>query len=413
MKTLNMQQHPTRTRERGVALALALFAMAALLIGATGALYVGSDDIQASRNYRGAQESKYAAESGLTRALQAINAVGVINYESEVVNNWNNWLGASALDFALNGYTYQVTPISNAAAPLTDGWLRSTGFGPEGVKNVEVARVQQSNIPGTAPGAIYLANDDPTNTVFDGNSFFVDGNDYNVDGTLKAGGTATPGIATKNQENAEQALADLSGGQQNNVQGLGYDAGPPATASIKAAPSAANVAQFNALIDTLLAQPDVNSYDSATINPSNKTFQYPLCGIGCCTDTSTIPTISHFTSDLTVKGNGNVTGCGILIVDGDLIINGTLDFLGLILVRGGTIVAPDEEASILGDANIYGSLWTSDLNFTVGGTASVRYSTEALAFANSVITNGAFPAPLNVLSLVDCSQVPAGSNGCP
>jgi Tfp pilus assembly protein PilX len=75
---------PGRQGERGVALALALFAMAAMMVGATSALFIGADDIRASRNYRGAAQAHFAAESGLTRAVQAINSVGVIDFKNEI-----------------------------------------------------------------------------------------------------------------------------------------------------------------------------------------------------------------------------------------------------------------------------------------------------------------------------------------
>ena len=415
-------ERTVRQGERGVALALALFAMAALMVGATSALFIGADDIKASRNYRGAAQAHFAAESGLTRAVQAINSVGVIDFKNEIVDEWSsNWFGATSQTFPLAGYSYTLTPVADATNPSQLGWIRSTAVGPENVRNVAVARVQQSNIPGTAPGAIYLANNNATDSDFQGNNFLVDGRDYNTDGTLKVGGTAMPGIATRTEANTNEAIASLAqddGDQLDNVQGLGFQAGPPVVPSVKTAPTGANVAQLNALVDSLLAQPGVNTYDTSKINNSNKAiYMAPPtggCGIGCCGGGTNNPKISHFTADqLQLKFNGNITGCGVMIVDGDMDIQGTIDFLGLIIVRGATVISTDSELGITGNATVYGSLWTSNLNLNVGGSAIVRYSTSALAFANSVMPTGAFPAPLNVLGLVNCAQVPAGTAGCP
>lgn len=183
-----------RHGERGVALALALFVMAALTVGATSALFIGGEDIKASRNYRGAAQAHFTAESGLTHAIQRINQVGVIDFQNEIVDQWdNNWFGATAQTFPLGGYTYTLTALADATNPSQVGWIRSTANGPENVRNIAVARVQQSNQPGTAPGAIYLANPGQTDSDFQGSTFLVDGKDYNTDGTLKAGGTAVPG----------------------------------------------------------------------------------------------------------------------------------------------------------------------------------------------------------------------------
>ena len=68
---------------------------------------------------------------------------------------------------------------------------------------------------------------------------------------------------------------------------------------------------------------------------------------------------------------------------------------------------------VTGNATIYGSLWTEDLRLTVSGSSITNYSTQALALANQVSGGGALPAPLRVTSLVDCSEVPSGSGGCP
>ena len=129
--------------------------------------------------------------------------------------------------------------------------------------------------------------------------------------------------------------------------------------------------------------------------------------------TTAAPTITYFNNvdGVTIKGNGNADGAGIMIVEGDLTIQGTLDFKGLILVRGKTNVSAD--TGVTGDATVYGSIWTSDLNLNVGGSAIVYYSTQALALANQVIPNGALPAPLKVTQLADCALVAAGVGGCP
>jgi hypothetical protein len=420
MKTsIERTKRTARRGERGIAMALALFAMAAMMVGATSALFIGADDIEGSRNYRGAAQAHFAAESGLTHALQTINAVGVINFENEIVDQWaNNWFGSTPQSFALGGYQYTLTPVADGTNPADFGGIRATATGPENVRNVVVARVHRSSIPGTAPGAIYLANTGATNSTFKGNTnFVIDGNDYNLDGTLKAGGTAVPGIGTRTEANTQEAINSLAENIDaiDNVKGLGYQTGPPIVPSIKTVPTGANQSQLDALIDSLLMEPGVNTYGTTSINNSNaSTFESPTCGIGCCTNGANNPVISHFTADdLAIKANGNVEGCGIMIIEGNLNILGTIDFAGLILVRGGTTISSDAELGIQGNANIYGSLWTSNLDFTFGGSATVKYSTEALAFANSVISTGATPAPLNVVALVNCAQVPAGTAGCP
>jgi len=393
-----MPRRPKR-RERGMVLVMALFTMAALLVAATGALLVGSSDIRATRNYRGAAQVHFAAESAILDALQTVNGPGVVNFQNEIVNNWTTLWGATSRNFGpFSGFTYNVS-VYSGTNPANDGRFVATATGIEGVKNVVVAIVTRSNVPSTAPGAIYLVNDAPTNSTFNGNAFTVDGNDHRFAGGM---GTAAPvpGISTRNATNTTETITSLSATQDDNVTGLGFSMGPPIVPSVWTSPVAPSIAQLNQIITDILARRGnpANPPDDNTSNINgNQIYGTPAN-----------PQITHLTAN-NVHMNGNATGCGIMVVEGDLTINGDFDFVGLLLVRGQTTFS----TSITGNATIYGSLWTEDLNLTVGGSAVVNYSSDALALANQSTGGGALPALIKVNSLADCSELPAGSGGCP
>jgi hypothetical protein len=112
-------------------------------------------------------------------------------------------------------------------------------------------------------------------------------------------------------------------------------------------------------------------------------------------------------------GAGNVEGAGVWIVDGDLELAGTLDFVGLIIVKGNTTTKKDPGTGLTGNASVYGSLWSWDVKFSAGGSAMVMYSTNALTLANQVVGGQALPTTVRVNSLANCAAVPAGSSGCP
>lgn len=402
--------HPParRRNEAGMALVFALFGLGALVLAGAAALLAGSGNLVATRNYRGAEQVHFAAESGLTRALQAVNAVGVVHFRNEVVDNWGSFLGAGTQNFALNGFRYSVVALADGTDPGSRGAFRATATGPEGMRSTVVALLTRNALPSTAPGAIYLANDLPTDAGFQGNAFLVDGNDH-----LLTGGPGpnapVPGIATRNQTNTAETIGSLGAAQKDNIIGQGFVAGNPPTPSVLTAPSAPTVGQLDEIVDTLksLANP-ANAINTASINGN---VRYGTNAGGVCTN----PQIWYTTSEegLKIKGNGNASGCGILIVEGNLTIQGTFDWIGLILVAGATSVEPDWETGVTGNATVYGSLWTTDLNLNVGGSAVVNYSSEGLQFANNTIVTGALPAPMTVTALIDCTQVPAGSNGCP
>jgi len=394
-----------RRNQRGAAMALAIFMMAVLLLAASGSFLIGSSNVRATRNYRGAGQVHMAAESGITDALQAINAVGVIDFQSEIVNQWDSFYGTNTRSFApLPGFSYTVTPVVVAANPSAKGQLLATATGPEGYTNVVVANMTRSDVPVQSPGAIYLATDAPTNATFNGNAFAVDGNDH-----LLTGGPgpnpAVPGIATRTDANTQETSTSLSVAQKDNVLGAGFSAGPPMVPSVMTSASAPTTAQMNKIIDDILAKATA----AGTLD------QYPDQNVngGTHLGTKDSPRVSHFTNTggTVLKANGNTDGAGVMIVEGDLTVQGDFDFVGLILVRGKTSVQNDTQ--VTGNATIYGSLWTQDINLTVGGSGIVNYSSEALAIANNAGGMDTLPSPMKVNTLADCAQLAAGTGGCP
>ena len=420
MLTHRHTSHRTPRRgERGIALIFAIFTMAALLIAIAGALVTGSANSRASTNYTSASRAHFAAEAGISDALQRINIAGgagngVLNYQTEVVNNWSNgtlWPAGYfpktySTAWPMNQYNYSVTTTAGGV-PSQSGRLVSTAVGPDGVRNVVVANIVRANQPSTAPGAIYLATDDSTDATFQGNTFFVDGNDYNYTGGAGPG-PSVPGISTRNSSNTNEAIASLNPAQQpDNVQGYGYSAGPPIVPSISTVPWGPTIAQLQYLETQL-----TTGQTACTTNKMNNS-----CSCGCvtngtkcdCGSTGT-PALTWVQPDggkLTIMNNGNVDGAGIMIIDGDLDIQGTVGFKGLILVRG--------KLTVSGNALIYGTIWAQGYDLNVAGTGQVYYSTQALALANTVFPNGALPSPMRIVSLADCSDLAPGTpnSGCP
>jgi hypothetical protein len=399
--------NPKRQGERGATLVMVLMTAAVLLMLIAGGHVASSAALRTSQNYQSATQALFAAESGILDAVKTINGPGVLNFQNEVTNSWSTVFGSGARALGgTSGYTYAVTPVVtawDAADPANRGTLRAVAAGPRETAGAVVARVTRSNIPGTAPGAIYLANDNPTDADFTGNAFEIDGNDENFSGG-PGSGAAVPGIATRNATNTSEAIASLSGAQQDNITGLGFNPGPPIVPSIRTAPAGPSQDHISQIVDGLLQRPHVTCPDSQINNSSACTYGTPEA-----------PQITYFSAanGVTVKSNGNITGAGILIVEGGFKIQGTVDFLGLIIVRGPTQIDYDTETLVTGNATLYGSLWTTDLSLDVGGSAIVQYSSEALALANQSGGGGALPAPVVIASFGDCGLIPAGTNGCP
>lgn len=398
-----------RHRQRGVALVFATFAIAALLVALTGALVTGAANSKASWNYKAATQAHFIAESGISDALQNINATGVIHYQNNVVTPWSTRWPVSYFPKTfptLNGYTYTVTTAAGVANPKDTGRLVANVTGPDGVTNTVVANLIRSDQPSTAPGAIYLATDGITNSTFNGNNFVIDGNDHLLSGGIGPA-PAVPGISTRSDSNTQEALSSLNAAQLGNVQGMGYQAGPPEVASVATSASAPTVSQMNSFVQSLQQEAVNQGWPPCPCTQLNNS-----CG---CPDGDAYATppqckISQYgdpdnPGTFQVKNTGNIDGCGVMIVYGNLDVQGTVNFAGLVLVMG--------QITVTGDAQVFGSVWTQGLNLNVGGTAEIYHSSEALTLANTVYTGGGIPTPMHMTSLADCADLGAGVGGCP
>src|SRR6266446_8682686 len=162
-------RRPRRRSEAGIAMAIALFTLMVFIVLAATSSLIASSDVRATRDARGGSQAHFAAESAISEALQRVNGPGVSNFQNDVVGQWAATWGAGTHSFGpVSGYTYTVTPVASATNPANAGQLIATADGREGVHNVVVANVVRSNLPLRAPGVIYLANNQATNTTFQG-----------------------------------------------------------------------------------------------------------------------------------------------------------------------------------------------------------------------------------------------------
>ena len=324
--------------------------------------------IKTSENYLTEIQALHAAEAGALHAQKTIDDLGVVSFDTDIVSTWSTVFGSDTR--RMPGYrtiTYSATAANDPNDPSAYMLLTVLGTAPNDSQRSIQARLHREGV--FSPGAIYLPNEN-ISTSFSGNSFLIDGHDKNLDGSPHPSGDA-PGIGTSTTSAANSVTSSLSAQQANNVVGSG---GIPSV-QMNSGPSASRLQ--NSIIPRMLSQPGI------VTNPAlsgNDTF-----------GTISNPQITHFTGNVTI--NGSLSGAGILIVDQGLTINGNASFTGLILVRGTTAIT-----AVQGSATLLGSLWTTDLTLTVSGTASVTYSSQAMALANGLGPNGLLPQRVKAVS---------------
>jgi hypothetical protein len=87
--------------------------------------------------------------------------------------------------------------------------------------------------------------------------------------------------------------------------------------------------------------------------------------------------IIHVTGDLNVN---NTQGQGILLVDGDMKVNGSFDFFGVVIIQGDLITAGGGNA----DAHFWGGVMARNADLStqsISGHATLNYSSCAIVAA--------------------------------
>jgi Tfp pilus assembly protein PilX len=380
----DMTTHTVTGGEHGSSMVLVLLVLFAILTLGVAGLSSAGFGITLSNNYRTGVQAEQAAESGLIHTVKAINNTGgVVSFLTDVANtaSWNALMGTSALTMpGHSNIQYTVNYANSPAATATNMWITSIGQAPGQSQRTVSERL--GLIQPYSCGAIDLPSTG-ISANFNGNNFLVDGNNYAVGATTPtAGAEPTLGISTRTQADADTVLDALSGGQQDNIAGM------PVTnevASVGPCTGPSPNRLVSQIVPTILGQP---SPPLITLSGGNFTGNIEL---GTVAD----PKITYYGGDTTIKGTGNASGAGILIVNGSLTLQGSLDFTGLIIVLGSTQIT-----TVTGNATVYGAIWTTDLSLEVGGSAAVRYSSPALALANSIpgLTQNILPQKVQVLA---------------
>jgi Tfp pilus assembly protein PilX len=380
-----MKQPMLLRSERGMALVTTMLLLTVFLSLGMFALQFSTLDTQIANNHITGTQALDVAESGLAHALRTMNGIGVTNFQADIASRWNTLFSPNPKSMPnAPQLTYQVAVAALAGDPANLGTITVTATGYSRAKRVLQANIRRMpNFDGR--GALYLASDS-VSPAFNGSAFEIDGNDSDLAGQRIAGGEVLPGISTRNDSVTSDVKDALNNNQIDSVQGAGYSTSPHTPSVLTT--GGPSVTDLNQIISDILSRSGVQTYDSDSFN-GNTTL-----------GTLANPQITHLTAD-SVDLNGSASGCGILIADGNVKINGDLDFTGWIIVRGETEITAqsNDDTVVLGNATIIGSLWTGDLNVRVGGSAIINYSSQALALADAVQGGGnPVPRPMMITS---------------
>jgi hypothetical protein len=246
-------------------------------------------------------------------------------------------------------------PRENTVRGVPKIIITSAGRKGLGAKNVTVEAVKWPLPP--VPGSVYTEGQ----LTFTGASFLIDGHDheYTAPYDTIAGSAPLPGISTPNDPNA--ISGNLSPQQQNNVEGSGTD--PSVQSSGVNLDLAAMAAAWSDMADITLVGDQIN---------------IPMTGWGSVSPMDL--KIVHIAGDLTI--NGVNSGAGVLIVDGDFHMGGTLNWNGIVICLQDVDVSGGGAAKqIVGSLMVQGTLTG---NSNVNGNIKLLYSSAMIQQLSSL-----------------------------
>ena len=223
------------------------------------------------------------------------------------------------------------------------------------------AVLQKNNLNIAVNQALYI--DDPNASFkFSGTQFLISGNDTNINNS-PGPNAAISGIGTPGDP--APIKAQIAKNQKSCIIGLGTN------------PSVGNTAD----VDLSTAMTSYGNMATTTWNGPNDTLSG--CFIG--NRTTLTPAIGHAKGN--VSTTGGATGCGIMIIDGDLTVNGTFDYVGLFFVSGAVRFNGGG-----GNKDLHGAILTlgavDGTDVTINGTVQLRYSSEAISLLNTKLSSG-------------------------
>ena len=373
---------PRMNDERGVALAMAIFALVVIGILVAGSFFAGRLEQQSGQNTLFAAQAAEAAEAGLSDALGGTYSAAAL--QALLVGGTT---GPTTVTLASGiTYTESVDRLTNSVFLYKSIGTRQSAGATVATRSVgTLVRLETANIAVNA-GLTALGD-----VVVGGNST-VDGHDATPSAWTGAGvscptptdvtGVRYNGTLTKS---GSSVIAGVPSSQLDTGLNGSNIFGATDFAALKALRTLTLTSNVSGLAAAVTGSPakcdaSVQSNWGAPTVPTSPCFNY-------------FPIVYHY-GDLSISGSGE--GQGILLVEGNLSVQGRIDFYGPVIVTGGV----DVRGTGSDDVKFYGGILAQNVTLDdsrLTGNATVNYSSCAIKRA---LQGSAIPTPLKERSWV-------------
>lgn len=349
MKTLSAD-----SREKGAALVVGIVLLVVSTLLALVAMQSSIFQERMASNQINKTISLMAAEFGAGHLLEAINSVG---YDpSQPITQWdvgNSNAPLSAGDG--NGFFWvellnHVDEESEPPTPLrvaVHGVSRTAANTPDLGKtelHLSVTEIPPNPADLDCGGDTGPSDDAAINFINPLNEYRApNSNSFTVTGAQEDGETAGPAIGVSNTTDRDALINELGPDGVDRLHN--YDGGIVAKDYGEFWNSPSTLQQF---VDLVCADPNARCGTSVAANTT---------GRGKNKAAAMVPKITVVRGDATVDFGGGAVGAGLLIVEGDLYMNGNPSWDGIIITLGGTV-----DVSGGGNGVFNGTIYALDIN---------------------------------------------------
>lgn len=359
--------------EQGMILVISLLVLALLIGAGVGAIVSTQTDLKTSSNLKTATQAFDLAEAGIEWAKQQVKKSGA------------NPPNPSGDTKTLSPGTFTVTFSNATKESQVVGYVTATSTGTVGSSSATITASVKKTYE-LSDAAISMRGAE-AGASFTGNSFVVDGKDYNTNGTLVSGAKEEFGISVPNSALDSQVTSAVANNQTDNIVGKG---GTQPNIEQSDFMSSSEITQ---LADDLCSQSNTITQNV----PSGGTLDVPTGETWGTAASPKLYCINGLTTSTTdeVDFAGNFTGAGILVVkNANVEINGAWHWEGLIIVSGANV---GFEIAGGGNKDIYGSIMINEtatdspVEVDLQGAVNVRYSSAALRNAMTQFSSSQNP----------------------
>lgn len=374
---------PRLSDERGIALAVAIFALVVIGLLVAGTFFAARLEQQSGENAFYANQASEAAQAALTQTVQGTSATALL-----AITPGNSSAGPSMSLAGHAGATTSIKGLTSSVWLVTSIGSKTNASGTQLATRslAQLVRLNQAEIT-VGAGLTALGK-----VTVSGNST-VSGIDATPD-YWAANGISCPSLTDVagvkyNGQLAQSGSADLYGSpvkqQDNSLTAANMLGG-------------STFQQLKSLATLTLSSGSISGLAPATSgNPAvcDKTVQNNW---GAPTDKANacftyFPIVYHY-GDLSISGTG--AGQGILLVEGNLQVQGRIDFYGPVIATGGVSI----RGTGSDDVKFYGGVMAQDVTLDdtkLTGNAMINYSSCAIKRA---VQGSATPTALGERSWV-------------